>query len=196
MILWTIQPERVFRLIYKRGVYRCDLSKSGMEDFADPQYDWLVSQMKKRIGPPPEGVKYPVWAWHQWRKGRKKPDLRWERWYCWPRGAKFYRLEIEIHDDKVLLHDFDEWGIILNNGLLADSEEESDKLDKIYDSLSPEEKNEFRAKNWERVFDLTPVNNDWMTRGENIQATFWELRKEQIREATMFISTFNEDRYK
>lgn len=196
MILWTIQPERVFRLIYKRGVYRCDLSKSGMEDFADPQYDWLVAQMKKRIGPPPEGVKYPVWAWHQWRKGRKKPDLRWERWYCWPRGAKFYRLEIEIHDDKVLLHDFDEWGIILNNGLLADSEEESDKLDKIYDSLSPEEKNEFRAKNWERVFDLTPVNNDWMTRGENIQATFWELRKEQIREATMFISTFNEDRYK
>ena len=76
MILWTIQPERVFRLIYKRGVYRCDLSKSGMEDFADPQYDWLVAQMKKRIGPPPEGVKYPVWAWYRWSLTKKRPDLR------------------------------------------------------------------------------------------------------------------------
>ncbi len=187
MILLTIQPERVFRLIYKRGVYRCDLSKSGMKDFAY-QYDWLVSQMKKRIGPPPEGVKYPVWAWHQWRKGRKKPDLRCERWYCWPKGAKFYRLEIEIPDDKVLLHDFDAWGIILNDGLLADSEDKSDKLDKIYESLSTEEKNEFRAKNWEGVFDLKPVNNDWMTRGENIQATFWELRRENIRSFTPFIT--------
>ena len=187
MILWTIQPERVFRLIYKRGVYRCDFFKSGMKDFAY-QYDWLVSQMKKRIGSPPEGVKYPVWAWHQWRKGRKKPDLRCERWYCWPKGAKFYRLEIEIPDDKVLLHNFDAWGIILNDGLLADSEDESDKLDKIYDSLSPEEKNEFRAKNWEGVFDLKSVNNDWMTRGENIQATFWELRRENIRSFTPFIT--------
>ena len=196
MILWTIQPERVYELVQREGVYRCDLRKSGMEDYADPQYNWLVEQMKKRIGPPPEGVKYPVWAWYQWRKGRKKPDLRWERWYCTPKGARFFRLEIEIPDDKVLLNDFDAWIIILNDGLISYDEEEDNKLDKIYASLPPEAKKKMRNKNWERVFDLTPYNTEWMLRGECIQATFWELRKEQIRKVTMFISTFNEDRYK
>ena len=195
MILWTIQPEKVFMLIQKDGVYHCDIHKSGMEDFADLQYSWLVSQMKKRIGPPPAGVSFPVWAWYQWRKDRKKPDLRWERWNCSPRGAKFYRLEIEIPDSEVLLSDFDAWGIILNEGLLADTEEEDERLDKVYDSLPPEEQKAMRAENWEKVFDLTPVNTEWMIRGEDIQATFWELRKEQIREARMFISTFNPKRW-
>lgn len=145
--------------------------------------------MKKRIGPPPEGVSFPVWAWYQWRKDRKKPDLRAKRWYCGYKGEKFYRLEIEIPDEQVLLSDFDAWGIILNEGLLADTEEESDALDLIYDSLPPDKQKAMRSKNWEKVFDLTPVNNEWMIRGEIIQATFWELRREHIRKAKMFIST-------
>ena len=153
MILWTIQPKEVFDLIQREGVYRCDIHKSGFEDFADMQYSWMVSQMKKRIGPPPEGVKYPVLAWQQWRKGRKKPDLRWERWHCWPGGAKFYRLEIEIPDEQVLLSDFDNWHVPLNNGLFTDSDddeeyddEEYDKLHKFYESLSPEEQETMRDR--------------------------------------------------
>lgn len=38
MILWTIQPEKLFDLIQSEGVYRCDIHKSGMADFADVQY--------------------------------------------------------------------------------------------------------------------------------------------------------------
>ena len=151
--------------------------------------------MRKRIGPPPEGVSYPVWAWYQWRKDRRKPDLRWERWHCTPTGAKFYRLEVEIPDKQVLLSDFDEWHGPLNDGLIADTEEEYDELYRIYDSLSPDAKAEMRAKNWERVFDISSVHNEWMVRGESIQATFWELRKEQVRKADMFISTFNPKRW-
>ena len=193
MILWSIQPEEVFNLIQRGGVYRCDIHKSGMKDFADVQYSWLVSQMKKRIGPPPEGVSFPVWAWYQWREDRKKPDLRWERWHCGFNGEKFYRLEIEIPDEQVLLSDFEAWHVPLNNGLFTDSdneeefnEEEYDELYKLYESLSPEAQAAMRATNWERFFNITP--------GASIQATFWELRKEQIHEAKMFISASKYER--
>ena len=185
MILWTIQPDDVFDEINRLGVYRCDPVKADLQGMFPEQYDWLVSQMRKRIGPPPEGVSYPVWAWYQWQKDRRKPDLRAQRWNCTPRGAKFFRLEIDIPDEQVLLSDFDEWHGPLNDGLIADTEEEYDELYRVYDSLSPDAKAEMRA----------PVNNGWIVRGESIQATFWELRKEQIRKADMFISTYNPKRW-
>lgn len=40
--------------------------------------------------------------------------------------------------------------------------------------------------NWERVFDVEPFHNEWTIRGDSIQATFWELRKEQIRDIRFF----------
>ena len=78
MILWTIQPLEVYKQIQEIGVYHCDFEKSFLNDCRD-QYDWLVRQMKHRIGAPPEGVSYPVWAWYMWEGVRKKPDLRRER---------------------------------------------------------------------------------------------------------------------
>lgn len=189
MILWTIQPEAVFNLIQQKGVYRCDLTKSGMEDYAEPQYNWLVAQMKKRISPPPEGVSYPVWAYYRWSRTKMKPDLRAIRWFWGLKNNKFVRLEIEIPDDEVLLSDFDGWaGIILNNGLLSNTEEEDKELNGIYASLSENMQKEFRAKNWERVFDISYFENDWISRGETIQATFWELKKEQVRSYTSFVT--------
>ena len=189
MILWTIQPEEVFDEIQNNGVYRCDINKSGMKDFADLQYDWMVSQMKKRIGPPPEGVTYPVWAYYRWSYTKKRPDLRAVRWYWGQKGDKFYRLEIEIPDDEVLLSDFDGWAWqVLNSWLFSDTEEEDKKIEKFYKSLSPEEQKEYKFKNWERVFDISPLDNGWIRRGESIQATFWELRKEHILKVTAFTS--------
>ena len=187
MILWTIQPEHVFRLIYKRGIYRCDFFKSGMKDFAESQYNWLVEQMKKRIGPPPKGVTYPVWAWYRWSRTKKKPDLRAIRWYWGQKGDKFYRLEVDIPDSEVLLSDFDGWAWhVLNSWVISDTEKEHDELHRIYDSLSPEDKKNFLAKNWERIFNVSYFDNGWTRRGDTIQATFWELRRENIRHFTPF----------
>ena len=92
MILWTIQPDEVFDEINRLGVYHCDPVKADVQGMFPEQYDWLAGQMRKRIGPPPEGVSYPVWAWYQWRKDRRKPDLRAQRWSCTPRGAKSFRI--------------------------------------------------------------------------------------------------------
>ncbi len=90
--------------------------------------------MRKKIGEPPEGVAFPVWAWYMWENVRKKPDLRRERWGNGFQGDRFACMEIDISDEKVVLTDFDEW----------------------------------------------------TKRSSSIQATFWELRKEQIRNVRFF----------
>lgn len=187
MILWTIQPEAVYEDILRSGFYHCDFNKSFLSEWKR-QYDWLVEQMKKRIGPPPEGVFYPVWAWHTWERKRKKPDLRRERWGNGWKGERFVCLEIDIPEKDVLLSDFDSWSIILLNGLLADTEEEDQKLETFYESLPPDEQRIMQDKNWEDAFDLRYVKTAWMQRGCSIQATFWELRKDQITEVRRFTS--------
>lgn len=187
MVLWTIQPEEVYELIQRTGLYHCALEKSIFNDCKE-QYDWLVQEMKERIGKPPEGVSYPVWAWYMWEGARKKPDLRRERWGNGWKGDRFACMEIDIPDDRVVLSDFDVWSIILLHGLIADSEEEVDRLDEEYESLPQEEKKKYREHNWKIAFDLTYVDNGWMHRGDSIQATFWELRKEDIKKVWFFIS--------
>ena len=199
MILWTIQPEKVYDLILSKGVYRCE--ESLMVNTEKPfkvSYKWLIKQMKRRLGNPPAGVKYPVWAWYQWEGRRKKPDLRQERWSCGWEGEKFVCMEIDIPDENVLLSDFDSWSLILSDALIPITKEEnSEYLDyeKYYESLSPKEKKVFKEKNWELVFDLTPIHNDWTIRGDSIQATFWELQKEQIRKVWHFTSAYKKPIY-
>ncbi len=194
MILWTIQPEEVYKNIMESGFYHCDYNKSGMKH-CQLQYDWLVSQMIKRIGKRPSGVEYPVWAWFQWTEKRKKPDLRNERWGNGWKGERFVLMEIEIPDKDVLLSDFDAWSIILVNGLLSNTEEEDRLLELKYSSLSEIEQKKMKSQNWEGVFDLSKVNNEWMRKGESIQATFWELRKEQILDVRMFTAASPKPEY-
>lgn len=185
MILWTIQEEAVYKEIMETGVYRCDFAQSSMPEWKE-EYDWLVKEMKKRIGNPPNGIMYPVWAWYQWEGKRKKPDLRRERWECGFKGDIYTCMEIDIPEDKALLSDFDAWSIILLHGMISDTEEENKALEERYNSMAPSGQKKMRDKNWERVFDLTPIHNDWMTRGDSIQATFWELRREEIKKVQFF----------
>ncbi len=195
MILWTIQPLAVYNLLQTTGVYRCDPSLAFMRDYP-LQYRWLCDQMSKRIGPPPGGVIYPIWAWYQWEPKRKRPDLRNERWGNGIRGDRFVRMEIDVPDDEVLLSDFDSWSIILLNGLISATEAEYDRLQAVCDALPTEEDQwAMRSRNWERVFDLSPLDDEWCTRGNCIQATFWELRKEQVKRVTHFVSAVDPKRF-
>ena len=83
------------------------------------KYKWLIDQMEKRIGPAPDGVSYPVWAWYIQSWKHKKPDLRIERWANGPGNEQYVCIEVELPDDQVLLSDFDAWCILLLDGLLA-----------------------------------------------------------------------------
>ena len=185
MILWTSQEEAVYNELLKTGVYRCDLNLSPMKD-CRKQYDWLVRQMKQRIGPPPEQVTYPVWALYQQDGKHRKPDLRRERWAVGCNGERFACIEIEIPDREVLLSDFDAWCMLLSDFLISDTEQEGCCLEAQYEALSPSEKRRMKDKNWERVFNLSPLNNGWSRRGYYIQANFWELRLEQVRDVRFF----------
>ena len=185
MILWTCQEEAVYNELLKTGVYRCDINLSSMKDCCE-KYDWLVRQMKQRIGPPPEQVTYPVWAIYQQDDKRRKPDLRRERWEVGCDGERFACIEIEIPDRDVLLSDFDAWCMLLSDFLISDTEQEDRCLEAQYEALSPSEKRRMKEKNRERIFNLSPLNNGWARRGYEIQATFWELRLEQVRDVRFF----------
>ena len=81
---------------------------------------------------------------------------------------------------------FSHWSLVLLNALISESVEEDALLEKHYDSLSPEQQQIFKKQNWERIFDLTPLQNNWITRGQWVQATFWLLKKEYIRKVRFF----------
>ena len=75
MILWSIQHELAYEKMRQTGVLRADRNFILEGGFGN-SYQWMTEQMKKRIGEPPEGVLFPVWAWYQWDGKRKRPDMR------------------------------------------------------------------------------------------------------------------------
>lgn len=186
MKLWTIQPYNVYEVIKSTGIYRCKPSLSSlleMEEFVNA-YEWLSKEMKKRIGNPPSDVKFPVWAWYKIDGKNHRPDMR----TCDMRVfEKSVLMEIEIPDNQVLLSDFDLWHIVLNDMIfykadfipnISDEEWnlETDKEDAYYNSLSAKEKTVYKENSWKKVIY---TNTDMLS--DFVQATFWELKKEQIK---------------
>ena len=186
MRLWTVQPWRIYEKIKKEGMYRCE------DSFIDPYfkqaYDWLVKRMIQKIGVPPEGVEYPVWAIHTWYGKHAKPDFRKLRWEWGGKGDVYACIEIDIPGNTVVLSDYNAWHFVLNRFPLTKTEAEFDNLSNTYDKLSLKEKRMFMKQSWEDIFDVEPLNDDWISKGEYVQATFWELRKEQIIDVRRFVA--------
>jgi hypothetical protein len=149
-----------------------------------------VEQMILRVGPSPEGVKYPIWAWHTWDWQHKKPDLRRAEFInC---NGSSVCIELELPNNCVLLSNEDMWHIVLNNGYYGnyfDGYDDSDYEieEKWFDSLPPDEQTRVKRKSWERIFDVAPpVDNEWENHGRYVQATFWELRLDQVVDVRYF----------
>lgn len=205
MKLWTIQTLKAYEKFKETKSFHVD--ENYVWDDMIFQYNWMVEQMKKRIGLPiSEKIKYPIWAWYQWNGVKhKRPDLRYSAHL--PKGRKGILLELEVNDKSVLLSDFDDFNSVLNYGYLTNTEEEYDKfynelegygfchedlynLDKSSNILD-----HYRAKlydSWERIFDLERdiVDENWSGRKEDqsIQATLWELKWEQVISCKKFVA--------
>ena len=200
MILWTIQTRDVYNQLIKNGEYYCDINKSQYsKDVSDwPEikedyqraYNFIIDQMKKRIGNPPhKQIKLPIWAYYTNEDGlNKRLDLRKHKNFT---IKPYVMMEIELDDNQVLLSDFDYYTVcVLGNSPIYTcyNDYEYDCVDEWYESLNEEEKEKFKHKSWEDIFNLNPdpldVDN-FMGRGINsnriIQATFWILKKENIR---------------
>jgi len=189
MTLWTIQTLEVWSEIQKRGRFVCDSTAPeflGNYMSCRDSYDWLVCEMERRLGKRPEGVEYPIWAWHTRDWKRKKPDLR-ESGYG-TKGAKYVCMEIEIPDREVVLTDFDIWHYVLNDWYFcaSSSEEEWRKKMELFDRLPIEKQEEEKRSSWQNVFDIASLENDWEQRGRYIQATFWCLTLDEIKKVQIF----------
>ena len=182
MRLITIQDKPAYDNLCSTGTLRCNPELAEWLQVAEFRisYDWLVKQMERRIGTPPQGVIYPLWAWHTIDGKPAKTDLR--RTVLNNYHGEQYALTIEIPDEQVLLSDEGNWHHVLNNCFLngADNKADYEKTETWFDALQPNEKQKVKTMSWERIFDVEPFENDWHIRGHFVQATFWELRMDQI----------------
>ncbi|GHO80287.1 hypothetical protein KSD_80580 [Ktedonobacter sp. SOSP1-85] len=206
MLIWTIQSLQVWEKLQQDGfIYGPgpDLINRVTESWQwQTAYQWMAEQMERCIGKRPKPNISPLWAWFQWRDvTHRKPDLR-SSGHLAP-GTKGVRLACEIPDDQMLLSDFLLWHHALNYGYLSLSQAEEEAFEAelaadglTYMPLGPLSDPVFHQRileSWQRIFDLDGVGHpDWLgnqTRDEKaIQATFWQLSLDQIREVTLFTS--------
>ena len=203
MELWTVQNEIVWDVLAKDGVWRADEAYVEFPAYEDSAtwhahcaYCWLAERMAERVGPPPENVRFPVWAWYK-QQGRQdgKPDMRTR--HGMP-GERVVRLKLEVADERVLLTDFDDWFFPLNYSYASRTESDDQVFTAWCESLgigyfelqnwdldTPELREARRRieESWECVFDIwSPRDGNWDFPWElrSIQATFWELRRDDV----------------
>lgn len=193
MKLWSIQPERVWNTLEKKGryrVYRNYVDKAWWKDFGFA-YEWMIEQMQKRVGPPPAKRLLPVWAWKHWRGNEKlsdRPDLRSYRDLV----GKHVRLEFAVPAEQVLLSGFDAWHFVLNRWFLSDDEKEYEefnaKLKKHPKRPLPRTLDKAIRESWQRVFDLEGGDPKWCCKPEEraVQACVWEIRMADVTDVTHF----------
>lgn len=169
MRLKTLQPKAVYDEIVQSGRYVCDYSKT--EQVADDDsdnfqsaYDWLVEKMRQRIGNPPVGVEYPVWAWY-------RNDDEWDIPVDDTGGKPYVVIEVEVDDGRVVLTDFDRWHAVLDDYPCVNESLDWDELNTEWDRLIAAG-HEAVEESWQKVFEIDASSY--------VQATFWELRAEDI----------------
>ena len=96
------------------------------------------------------------------------------------------QIEFEVDQDFVLLSDFDDWHMVLNNSYIAGSEQE---FDEFY-SFSSCDMQERIEKSWVKIFDIEKCVPNWSTPldQKSIQATLWEVNISQVKKVEHFIA--------
>ena len=188
VLLWTVQPVSALQELEKDGVYRCDRARSWnltKKGSLESSYRWLTEQMIRRIGYPPTGVEYPVWAWHTWEYERKAPEA--DSAAFLERTEDKVALTLDLPEDRVVQTDFDAWQHVLAGTYVAHGVTEGElcEEEQMLDELDEEELEKAVKESWENVFLINPVNTETAQRGRYIQATFWEIRKEDIVQSTI-----------
>ena len=168
MRVWTTQTVSFWDQLQEQGVVHCDTAKSWGATEMKEAYDGLVEQMVIRIGPPPRPeIKYPIWGWYQ--VGSHKKELPPNYSDCGGDDDEFVFITAEIPEGEVLLSDFEMWHFVLNHWYLPVNKRDKEKGE------------ESIIKSWDLIFELN--RRVWgfpLRRNRQIQATFWELRKEWV----------------
>lgn len=183
MILWTIQHIGAWEKAERSGVLRSDARRT-WHSFRQA-YRWMAAEMNDQVGPPPRGVRHPVWAWFQYENARqRRPDLRCAEHL--PRGTSGVLLEFAMPDREVLLSDFDLWHYVLNRWYLPATLRECRRIDKL--SYDEQPRGAEMEASWSRIFDL-----GWSLRDvadprpeKKIQAAVWEVPLASVKSVQFF----------
>lgn len=183
-VLWTIQHEAAWEVFEKTGILTANKNHLFCQNDFRFSYDWISQQMIQKIGTPPEGVHYPVWAWFQWEGKRKRRDLR-RSGYA-KRGTPLVQITFEAEENEFLLSDFDDWHCVLNDSYLANNEAELDNFHKQF----PQPTRHEIEPSWQRIFDLNRYEPNWdyPPNQKSIQATLWQIKMEQVKKVEHFIA--------
>ena len=191
MRIWTIQPLEVLDIINETGRFICDKSKStyGDDEQFQKAYKWMIGTMiHDRNITKPDDVELPIWGWYVWNWKHKKPDFRMIG--LGRPGIKYVCIELELDEDKVLLSDFDAWHNVLNDRFNnpATTEKDYERREKRFDNLRPNLQYLTKIMSWDNIFNILPFKNNFCSNGQYVQATFWEIRKENIISVKEFIA--------
>lgn len=161
---WTIQRAVAWETLKPGGSIRC---KPEMVDpYLVDAYDWMAAEIAQRVGPPPKGVRWPVWCWPS------KPDLRTSGFA--PSGTSCVRIEFYVDQRRVLLSGFDGWHSVLNDHTF------------YFDDQSMEEpvrsSEEEKRESWRGIFDIPRFQ------GELIQGALWQVQYEAITHVKHFMA--------
>lgn len=187
MRLWTFQPISVYKELKIKKELFVDENKIEMFHFEDREdvqsknaYNFMAKVMKERIGYPPDHVRYPWWAWYKTNGLNKKPDLRKMEFRF---REDMYCLELELPDKEVLLSDEEMWHCPLNGSpiIMEEGEVAWEEQYDWYQGLNDEVKKKEIEKTWHHCFDISN-NTKLYTSHQWIQATFWSLKLENVKE--------------
>ena len=190
LILWTIQPQIVYNELIEKGIFKskwrfsnCNYGIHGIDETFDRCYKWLIEKLKDKIGFPDEDLELPIWAYHTINNSRKRPDMRFHGINV---RKPYVLLELDVPDNEVVLLDSDDWTCILNDFPLVycHNEYEYDVIHEWLDNLPQDEYNKFKIDSWDKVFDMTILENadkDWISTHRDIEAVFWAIKKEYIK---------------
>lgn len=182
MRVWTIQKPTAYAEIIKNGIYYTDPKYIPQDRLA--AYTWFAQQLET-VSSKPAGIAFPIWAWYKKDNAQKKPDFR-VAGYAEP-GTELVCMELEIPNDQVLLSDHDDWIYVLNGWFIpSDREADWEIENEMLESLSEDKRKKAIEVSWEKIFDIRQSYSIKACRGINVQAAFWQITRENLRNTWFF----------
>ena len=183
MVLYTYQSNEAYETLMNTGVLRITEEtrrftlpmQEGWSDIASEAYEYMTDRTKRLVGEPPAGVVSPIWAWYR-LEGRAEPTP--ENDLVYP-GRK--RIKFSIDSRRAALSDYTLFSFYCMNNWVLPMDEAEQELEltgvdsAVYDY--------YKKATWDRIFCRGWRDDGYVfggVGGRSIQATLWELRREQI----------------
>ena len=196
--VWSTQAPAAYEEAQRVGAFIASPEHLEDRDFCNPDaYKFMTRELEKRVGPcPPEvvhtwnqrggaGTPCPIWVWLQYNS-REKRAYEPNASLC---GRRSICMEAEISGKDLLGSQFSAFHHVLNDCMLAVTEEEDEELGKLKDT-EPERWQELKVQSWQHIFDLDWRGEEYgLQRAANaqIQGVLWQLPMTAVRRARRII---------